>query len=85
VVDEAELQLGGRPDWVRNPTGHHSRNITTEASGDPHKVVDVLVRDLDAAVDDIRRHADNVEGEPKELLSNVAEALAGRVHALRNS
>ena len=83
-VDDEELALGGRPDWVRNPTGHHFRNIAKDTGGDPNKLVTVLSQDLEAAVADIRRHAATLDGEPRELLDEVADALSQRVDALRN-
>ena len=83
-VDDAELELGGRPDWVRNPTGHHWRNITSETRGDPDGLVTVLSRDLEAVVDDIRRYAANLDGRSRELLDEIADSLIERVDALRN-
>jgi hypothetical protein len=82
AVDEAELGLGERPAWVRNPTGHHSRNIATEARGDPQLVVAALVRDIDATIADIRLHSANLDGEAKQLLDEVADALTDRVAQL---
>jgi hypothetical protein len=83
VVDEAELRLGERPAWVRNPTGHHWRNISSEARGDPDLLVAALTRDIDATIDDIREHATTLEGEPRRVLDDVADALAARVQELR--
>jgi hypothetical protein len=68
---------------VRNPTGHHLRNITSDARGDPDQLVTVIARDLEAAVDDIRRRATRLDGEPQTLLNDVADALVKHVAALR--
>jgi hypothetical protein len=83
-VDDVELALGGRPDWVRNPTGHHWRNIAGDTGDDPDQLVAVLAQDIDTVVDDIRRRAAGLEGESRELLDEVADALVKRVNALRN-
>jgi len=85
TVDEAELRIGERPAWVRNPTGHHWRNITSDAHGDADLVVTALVRDIDATVEDIRRHSLNVDGEARQLLDEVAEGLARRCEELRGA
>ena len=85
TVDEAELRIGERPAWVRNPTGHHWRNITTDAHGDPDLVVAALTRDIDATVDDIRRHGANVDGDAQQLLNEVADALAKQREQLHNA
>jgi hypothetical protein len=85
TVDEAELRIGERPAWVRNPTGHHWRNITSDAHGDADLVVTALVRDIDATVEDIRRHSLNVDGEARQLLDEVAEGLAQRCEDLRGA
>jgi hypothetical protein len=85
TVDEAELRISERPAWVRNPTGHHWRNITSDAHGDADLVVTALVRDIDATVEDIRRHSLNVDGEARQLLDEVAEGLARRCEELRGA
>ena len=83
AVDDAELRMGERPAWVRSPTGHHWRNITTEARGDPDLLVAALARDIDATVVDIRSHSADVDGEARQLLDDVADALAHRAEQLR--
>jgi hypothetical protein len=83
AVDDAELRIGERPDWVRNPTGHHWRNISSDARGDPHVLAAALARDIDATVADIRAHSASLDGEPRQLLDDVARALEQRSEGLR--
>jgi hypothetical protein len=85
AVDEAELRLGERPAWVRSPTGHQWRNIAAGSDGDRAQVVDAFERDLRATVDDIRRHAANLDGEARDVLVDVADGLARHLDGLRNS
>jgi hypothetical protein len=82
LVDEAELRLGGRPPWIVSPTGHHPRNLTAEAAGNPDRLIDVLVAHLETVEEDIRLRNASIKGEWHLLLGELADGLAARVEAL---
>jgi hypothetical protein len=82
MIDDAERRIGTRAPWVQSPTAHNARNIAGEAAGDPQRLVELLVRDLRRAVDDIRRRAASLKGEWQQLLVDLADNLERHVDAL---
>lgn len=82
AIDDAERRIGTRPPWVRSPTAHRARNIAGEAAGDSDRLVELLVRDLRLAVEDIRRRAATITGEGQQLLVDVADDLERHTNAL---
>ena len=82
AVDEAERRIGSRPPWVRSPTAHRAQNIAGEAAGDSDRLVELLVRDLREAVEDIRLRAATMTGEWQQLLVELADDLERHTNAL---
>ena len=67
---------------MQSPTAHHARSIAAEAAGDPQRLVELLVRDLRRAVDDVRNRATTMKGEWQQLLVDLADNLERHVDAL---
>jgi hypothetical protein len=82
MIDDAERRIGARAPWVQSPTAHHARNIAAEAASDPQRLVELLVRDLRRAVDDVRNRAATMTGEWQLLLVDLADNLERHVDAL---
>lgn len=83
LIDEAELQAGGRPASFVTPTGRPLRNIIGIAGGDPAALVKVLVADLAAVREDVVQAAATTE-EWQSLLSELAIGLDRHVAELRS-
>src|SRR5882757_7781440 len=73
MIDDAERRIGTRAPWVKSPTAHLARNIAAEAAGDTQRLVELLVRDLRRAVDDVRSRAATMTGEWQQLLVDLAD------------
>ena len=82
LIDDAELRLGTTAPWITTPTGRRSRNLASEAGGDPQRVVELLARELRCVVDDVRTRAATVDGEWRQLLSTLADDLERHVDTL---
>ena len=82
MIDDAERRIGTRPPWVKSPTAHQARNLAAEAAGDAERLVELLVRDLRRAVDDVRTRAATLDGEWQQLLVDLADNLERRTNAL---
>jgi hypothetical protein len=82
MIDDAERRIGTRAPWVKSPTAHPARNIAAEAAGDPERLVELLLRDLRSAVDDVRSRAATMKGEWQQLLVELADNLERHVDAL---
>jgi DNA-binding ferritin-like protein len=85
AVDDAEQRLGGRPPWIRNPSGHEVRNLAAQAGSDPDRLLDLLVADLTTVDEDVRRRSASAEGDWREVLSDLAAGLEGQIDALRKA
>jgi hypothetical protein len=64
------------------PHSTPGQNIAGEAAGDLHQLVELLVRDLRLAVDDIRRRAATITGEWRQLLVELADNLERHTDAV---
>jgi len=82
LVDEAETRAGGRPAWVKSPTGHQARNMAAEANGDTERLSELLIRDLRAVVVDIRDRAGELDEEWRRSLLDLADNLERHIDAL---
>src|SRR3954447_18822647 len=82
----AEEQIDGRSPAVSSPSSHQRGNLVAEANGDLDAAVSLLVRRLQAVVDDVRaRSLEIPDAEDAQLLVDLGEGLERRIEELRPS
>ncbi|MDT5016973.1 MAG: hypothetical protein QOD39_3133 [Mycobacterium sp.] len=82
AIDEAEQRIGTRPPWIKSPSAHHPRNLAGEAAGDSDRLVQLLIQNLRAVIDDVNGRAGTLDGEWRSFLLGVAEQITQHVDAL---
>jgi hypothetical protein len=83
AVSDAERRIGGPSPSIISPSAHRPRNLSAEAGGDTTRLLQLLVTDLAAVVEDLRGQSTNTAGEWQHTFHELADELEDHIAALR--
>ena len=86
IVSDAEVSIAGRSPSILSPTGHHPRNLLSEAGGDRAKLLRLLLDRVTAVAGDVRRRAEEMDGtEEAVVLNRLADGIEERAERLQRA